>query len=196
MFLPPGSMQLPLASRGDEVREATVVVAEVWWCCLLFAAIPALMQRFFVFGFNWGIVALQYYVGFLCTRSEPAICTHMSPPSHPKWKNGWRVSVLPLHVTMAWCTCYILYQKVNLPLGRVKRTALPYLWRTASCCRWRVPLALPGSFLPVILCDLSSNKGFLVTPLVKNLPALGETWVWSLRREDPLEKGMATSILA
>ena len=34
--------------------------------------------------------------------------------------------------------------------------------------------------------------------MVKNLPAMEETWVWSLGQEDPLEKGMAThsSILA
>ena len=34
--------------------------------------------------------------------------------------------------------------------------------------------------------------------LVKNLPAMRETWVWSLGWEDPLEKGKAThsSILA
>ena len=34
--------------------------------------------------------------------------------------------------------------------------------------------------------------------MVKNLPAMWETWVSSLGREDPLEKGMAThsSILA
>ena len=34
--------------------------------------------------------------------------------------------------------------------------------------------------------------------LVKNLPAVQETWVQSLGQEDPLEKGMAThsSILA
>ena len=33
---------------------------------------------------------------------------------------------------------------------------------------------------------------------VKNPPAVLETWVWSLGREDPLEEGMAThsSILA
>ena len=38
----------------------------------------------------------------------------------------------------------------------------------------------------------------LVAQMVKNLPALWETWVLSLGREDPLEKGMAThySILA
>ena len=37
-----------------------------------------------------------------------------------------------------------------------------------------------------------------VAQLVKNLPALQETWVQSLGWEDPLEKGMAThsSILA
>ena len=32
----------------------------------------------------------------------------------------------------------------------------------------------------------------LLTQVVKNLPAVGETWVLSLGREDPLEEGMAT----
>ena len=32
----------------------------------------------------------------------------------------------------------------------------------------------------------------LVVQMVKNLPAMGETQVPSLDREDPLEKGMAT----
>ena len=32
----------------------------------------------------------------------------------------------------------------------------------------------------------------LVTQLVKNLPAMQETWVWSLGWEDSLEKGTAT----
>ena len=38
----------------------------------------------------------------------------------------------------------------------------------------------------------------LVTQLIQNLPAMGETWVQSLGWEDPLEKGKAThsSILA
>ena len=38
----------------------------------------------------------------------------------------------------------------------------------------------------------------LVAQMVKNLPAMQETWVLSLIWEDPLEKGMAThsSILA
>ena len=39
---------------------------------------------------------------------------------------------------------------------------------------------------------------FLIVQLVKNLPAMQETWVGSLGWEDPLEKGKAThsSILA
>ena len=38
----------------------------------------------------------------------------------------------------------------------------------------------------------------LVSQMVNNLPAMWETWVWSLGWEDPLEKGKAThsSILA
>ena len=37
-----------------------------------------------------------------------------------------------------------------------------------------------------------------VAQMVKTLPAMRETWVWSLGREDPLEKGMAahSNILA
>ena len=41
-------------------------------------------------------------------------------------------------------------------------------------------------------------RASLVAQMVKRLPAMRETWVWSLGREDPLEKKMAThsSILA
>ena len=34
----------------------------------------------------------------------------------------------------------------------------------------------------------------LVAQMVKNLPPMQETWVQSLGREDPLEKGMATHV--
>ena len=49
------------------------------------------------------------------------------------------------------------------------------------------------------LCDLSNYlRASLVPQLVKNPPAMLETWVQSLGWEDPLEKGKAThsSILA
>ena len=42
------------------------------------------------------------------------------------------------------------------------------------------------------------SGAFLVAQMVKNLSAVQESQVWSLGRDDPLEKGMAThsSILA
>ena len=42
------------------------------------------------------------------------------------------------------------------------------------------------------------NGAPLVAQMVKNLPAMWETWVRSLDQQDPLEKGMATysSVLA
>ena len=43
-----------------------------------------------------------------------------------------------------------------------------------------------------------NNIPFPEGSVVKNLPAMWETWVWSLGQEDPMEKGMAThsSVLA
>ena len=40
--------------------------------------------------------------------------------------------------------------------------------------------------------SLTVHWASLVTQMVKNLPAMQETWVRSLGWEDPLEKGMAT----
>ena len=36
-----------------------------------------------------------------------------------------------------------------------------------------------------------SQKYSAVIQMVKKLPEMQETWVWSLGREDPLEKGLA-----
>ena len=49
-----------------------------------------------------------------------------------------------------------------------------------------------------ISCPLQYSWASLVAQLVKNPPAMRETWVRSLGWEDPLEKGKATrcSILA
>ena len=70
-----------------------------------------------------------------------------------------------------------------------------------SACNAGDPSSIPGS-------GRSSGEGTgyplqyswasLVAQLVKNLPAMWETWVQSLGWEDPLEEGMAThsSILA
>ena len=64
-----------------------------------------------------------------------------------------------------------------------------------SYCLSRLPLALAR----LDLLSLHESPGAsLVAQLIKNPPAMWETWVRSLGWEDPLEKGTAThsSILA
>ena len=50
----------------------------------------------------------------------------------------------------------------------------------------------------VIYTHIHTYSASLVVQMVRNLPAMQETWIQSLGQEDPLEKGMAThsSILA
>ena len=45
---------------------------------------------------------------------------------------------------------------------------------------------------PVRHLAYANYRASLVAQMVKNLPAMWETWVRSLGWEDPLEKGMAT----
>ena len=54
------------------------------------------------------------------------------------------------------------------------------------------------TILTIFVQDIRLIGVFLVAQIVKCLPAMQETWVPSLGREDTLEKGMAThsSILA
>ena len=70
-----------------------------------------------------------------------------------------------------------------------------------SACNARDPGSIPGSGRSAgegIGYSLQYSWASLVAQLVKNLPEMWETWVWSLGWEDLLEKGMAThsSILA
>ena len=73
------------------------------------------------------------------------------------------------HLSLAQAWILILY-----------RLSFLYL----DCC--------PAS-LPTGRWDLfSSSKASLVAQMVKNLPAMQETWLQSLGQEDPLQKEMAT----
>ena len=70
-----------------------------------------------------------------------------------------------------------------------------------STCNAGDPDSIPGSGRSAgegIDYPLQYSWASLVAQLVKNLPAMQETWVRSLHWEDPLEKGKAThsSILA
>ena len=70
-----------------------------------------------------------------------------------------------------------------------------------STCNAGDPSSIPGSGRSTGegMCNpLQYSWASLVAQLVKNLPAVRETWVWSLGWEDPLKKQNAThsSILA
>ena len=70
-----------------------------------------------------------------------------------------------------------------------------------STCNAGDPSSIPGlgrSPREGIDYPLQYSRAPLVAQMVKNLPAMRETWVRSLGWEDPLEKGKAThsSILA
>ena len=70
-----------------------------------------------------------------------------------------------------------------------------------SACSAGDPCLIPGSGRSAgegIGCPLHDSRASLVAQLVKNPPAVWETWVLFLGWEDPLEKGKAThsSVLA
>ena len=57
--------------------------------------------------------------------------------------------------------------------------------------RLPIPVFWPGEFQNTG----SQRVASLMAHLVKNLPAMWETWVWSLGWEDRLEKGKATTLV-
>ena len=81
----------------------------------------------------------------------------------------------------------------------------PFYWKASSPCFWNwqgrhqcCPLSNMLTFRLWTLRHVLRLTLPLWLSWYKNLPAMWETWVWSLAWEDPLEKGKAThsSILA
>ena len=72
------------------------------------------------------------------------------------------------------------------------------MWLNSQIWKYRCSGLTMGLKDPWILVHLGAPGVSLVAQKVRNLPAMQETWVWSLGQEDPLEKEMAThfSILA
>ena len=90
-----------------------------------------------------------------------------------------------------------------LPHYTLTRESHPFSWVQLFSTRWPLPneyLELwflfwgPRPFFPTTHLTSSTwtLAASLVAQLVKSLPAMQETWVWSLDWKDPLEKGTAT----
>ena len=102
------------------------------------------------------------------------------------------VRVLLGFVFGAFLVLFILCWSMGFPHSSVGKE---------STCSAGDPGTIPGSGRSAgagIGYPLQYSWASLVAQLVKNLPAVQETWVQSLGWEDPLEKGTAThsSILA
>ena len=88
-------------------------------------------------------------------------------------------------------------QILLLPFLLLLRPGLPWALNPVPSCRLDDTVFLT-LLCPVFTTALSLLGASLIAQLVKNPPAMWETWVQSLGWEDPLEKGKAThsSILA
>ena len=100
------------------------------------------------------------------------------------------LSNIPLHVySCIPLLCSLLMNTLCLTHKFSNSSGRFWIWCTC------VSMSL---FCDVIGSELQCIGASLVAQLVKNLPAVCETWVWSLGWKEPLEKGKAThsSILA
>ena len=112
---------------------------------------------------------------------SPALQEHSLPLSH--WGG------LPLSLWLSPLTAPTPWMSLT-PWGLHHPLPAAFLWK-------RQPLELCQGKNSSVWC-LPSSRASPVAQMVKNLPALQETWVRSLGWEEPLEKEMVThsSILA
>ena len=80
-------------------------------------------------------------------------------------------------------------------LGREDPPAEKGMATYSSILAWRIPKTKEPGGLQSMWQRVEhdwANRASLVARMLKNLPAMWETWVRSLGRKDPLEKGLAT----
>ena len=95
--------------------------------------------------------------------------------------------------------CYLIVALIYITLLVILRI-FSYTFRPFVChlCRRVYSSSLPNFKISLFYFLLLSCRASLAAQLVKNLPAMWDTWVRSLGWEDPLAKGKAahSSILA
>ena len=112
-------------------------------------------------------------------------------------------------VLFAFCSGFVFISQLSLPFYSYPYITLKHTWQFSpdssvgkeSTCNAGVPSSIPGSGCSTgerIDYPLQYSWASLVAQLLKNLPAMRETWVRALGWEDALEKAKAThsSILA
>ena len=117
----------------------------------------------------------------------------------PSAVNKWRLAKQNRKQTrkIHWLQVSTLLSSLLPPYSCLWGTMIQPFVKKASLKEWGVERSLP-SLGKVIRCGIRIHARSQMAHLVRNPPAMWETWVWSLGRENLLEKGMAThsSILA
>ena len=138
----------------------------------------------------------------LCSGNMPSlrVLTEQQQTHEP-----WQSTQPTDHPLLLWasvtCTCWPYLSLAILPISSVGSL----FWSSNSSLKLS-PRSF-SLFFPLFLDNFINSHGFndhlfsktsLVAQMIKNLPAVQGTCVWSLRWEEPPEKGMAThsSILA
>ena len=124
------------------------------------------------------------------------------PPEHDKWLH--ECFILSSHYIFPPC---LKGHRIKIGNVNYRQKAMFIGWYSSSmgfpgssagkesACNAREPGSVPElgrSAGEGIGYPLQYSWASLVAHLVKNLPAMQETWVWSLGWEDPLEKGKAS----
>ena len=89
-----------------------------------------------------------------------------------------------------WCAASPLFALLSSYIDRGGSLRSPFISVDLFICS----CANTTDFFLLLLQWLYPWSYSLVAQMVKNLPVAQETWVWSLGHEDPLEKGIPTSV--
>ena len=130
-------------------------------------------------------------------QQESAMGTPMSPPSHPTphptLLDCYRAPVWVLwviqQISIVYMDCIFIFSVISFEVGFPGSSAgKESTWNTGNSGSILELGRSPGEGIGH---SLQYSWASLMVQMVKNLPAMQETWVWSLSWEDPLEKGMA-----
>ena len=146
---------------------------------------------------------LQLYIKHILTitaigqaKASCRICT--------VWSKKFKIKEMIISAERSWTKIYASFKMRSLLLGKkskldneIKDSTLPvlcFLKNMENCWHASNPAIDTWDFTILVSVSWAS----LVAQMLKNLPAIQETWVWPLGKEDPLEEGMAShsSILA
>ena len=104
-------------------------------------------------------------------------------------------SVLFLDLRVACDALVFLQGHLPLPVTLYSLSFIPAVSSPSPLCRSLTDLkkwaALGSGVGFYSFLGLNCLPGLPVAQMIKNLPAMQGTWVWSLGQEDPLEEGMA-----